>query len=351
MPDNAPTWTFIDTARREWVKTALVASTAFLAIWNYRLSARLADADVRLKEQETIGLRLDQELKPLTRDLLKQQVTAESFSNQLAPLRQTLTNHDIRAQELENELAPLKTRVVELEARKEEANAALAEFEAKRAGSQILQIKPAVEESQSIGDIREITLETIFTNAGTLPVTVSELQIEVYEARPSQRAWEPLSKTLQLEYLRGKLFIDPYSSDFEQDPQKRAEFQQQYDELHQDCPHGRLFAIDASSVDVDWTLLESLSRHIAINAELPSGASAFNRFTYLLTEMPNQHHRQWFRFVVTVNPDNEETRSKFEFVVSGLPLKSDNQVTVRNVTETSVRRWAPVVPLLPSNPK
>jgi hypothetical protein len=275
----------------------------------------------------------------------------------------------------------------EADSRKSLADARQAELQVSKNSKSVLTVKPAVEQSYAVKDIREIYVETRCENVGLINVNLDAIRIDVFEGKPSPAVKEILDRTMTMfQYRReierasaesatplpspsqpvakppraerpalpaddapGAALGDPLSY--------RRELIAAWEKLEQQCPHGQLFAINEASPDIEWHAMQRVSRIVPVMTTLQPGQSASKRFSFLLTEYPEQHHRQWFRFVVTVNPNSPESSQRFDFIVSGLPLPAGGQGTVAYTTTQHhdvYMRWEPDSPLIgipPSPPE
>ncbi len=314
MPYNHPEWTYKNNAVRNWVAYIAILVSAIVY---FNIDRKREAADLELKHQELITKEVD-----------------SRFSESIAPFEKQLK---------------------EVVKRETTAKAKIAELEAEKSGSQILVVEPVVTQSGSVQDIREINVELYLKNVGISPTTVSEIRMEIFEAALSADARGFIARTQAIYENRRLLdeLLNQIGGDVDQS--RRLQTEESLKELEKNCPHGHLFAIGPGSVDVEWKPLDLLTKKLALNTKIPSGGSAFKSFTYLLLEFPKQHHRQWFRFVITINPKSSETKQHFDFIVSGLQLPSVPRTAV--MTYNSVwrmpppTRWAPGVPLLPTLPE
>jgi hypothetical protein len=132
---------------------------------------------------------------------------------------------------------------------------------------------------------------------------------------------------------------------------------------HEVCPHGMLFAITDDSPDITWTAIVGACQTFKPLQVLKSHQSATQQFTYLLTELPLQHNRQWLKFKIGVEYHGEKLKpetQQYTLFVSGLPLTQtdDNPRTISYSTGPSpnvpkktfeTRVWRPDAPLMPSS--
>jgi len=96
--------------------------------------------------------------------------------------------------------------------------------------------------------------------------------------------------------------------------------------------------VRTEEMNLRWYEVSELSRRVPLWIDISPSTSAMKSFKYLLTEYPNQHHRQWFRFRVAVNGETASASQIHEFTVSGQPLEKFPSGSVR-VSDTSIRSW------------
>lgn len=274
----------------------------------------------------------------------------------------------------ESRLADLeaKTRAIAIqqsafESRAKAANATIAEHEANQIRRPAVQVTPKIEQFGSIEDIREIRLSLLLANVGNADSTIRKISVHVEDGAPTKQVAEILTRTREYYHRRMEYYRQPTEAD--PSPVEQAEFLDPIpsaepaatDGLFNDtglkpiqrddnCPHGRVFAIGANSPDVKWQAIENATQTLDRQQLLRPQQSATHHFTFLLTEYPMQHNRQWIRFRITVDQELGE-RQEYALLVSGLPLSpcSDARTVYKCCSQSEPCVWQPDAPLMPIN--
>ena len=200
-----------------------------------------------------------------------------------------------KTEPLRVDLAKLDSRLREVQIAKESAEAELAKHDAARKLTPVIRVKPFVDGSASYKDVREFTLETLVSNDGEVPVRVRAVSLNVLKGQATASTKDKIDRTQRL------WEIEPYlnASQLPDEADASKEAQIAYDKLHQDCPHGLLFAIDPASKDVDWKKAEGLSTVRILDLDLSPGNSVSQIFAFVLTENL-YHNASWYEFELTV---------------------------------------------------
>jgi hypothetical protein len=316
---------------------------------------------------------------------------------------------------IEADLGQIKVKQSALDTRQKSADAKIAEAKANRIAKPIIQLTPGIAQSDSIVDTREIRLELLAENVGDADATIRRIQVCVESGTPNKRAEEAIARTRDFYYDRLQLRdgLDPLyesapkTSPFplagripnpdmspapapapagpsevlpespsgigtRRDPAVSAAtydsptYQRRHGygiPYHEVCPHGMLFAITDESPDITWSAIVDACQTFKPQQMLKPHQSATQQFTYLLTELPLQHNRQWLKFKIGVEYQGEESHpetQQYTLYVSGLPLTQtdggkrtvsysvDAPSTVQK-RAVEYRVWRPEAPLMPSS--
>ncbi len=237
-----------------------------------------------------------------------------------------------------------------------ESEALLAQHEARRRATPSLEIVPAVIQSPSQDDVREIRLELSFSNAGEEMVAVKEITVTVVRGSTTREVYNTLMQTK--EFAKAKRMLShadglipaPQGTGTDENDTLRRQWAQKIIYMHDvqsQCFHGRLFRVSPESAHVTWEELPDVKTVRKANHSLAPGESVLEQFDYLLTEAQTSHWT-WFRFRIAVNNGSQSERV-IEFNLPGR-LSQDLGVqfpTVVNETSDRAVRWEPALPLLP----
>jgi hypothetical protein len=92
-----------------------------------------------------------------------------------------------------------------------------------------------------------------------------------------------------------------------------------------ECHHGEIFAVGASSKSIEWSPIDAAAQSFDTQFLLRPKQTAQHEFVFVVTEFPQQHNRQWFRFFLQVaysatDGKAEDEQQQVEVIVPGLPL-------------------------------
>lgn len=130
---------------------------------------------------------------------------------------------------------------------------------------------------------------------------------------------------------------------------------QEYKDLHEDCPHGQLFWVGAESKDFSWNLVPRLTRTKNYRATLQHGEKVSLPFVYVVTES-FFHHIFWHRFLLTVNSEQADSQ-RWEIIEPMMKIPENTAADESNasrfrVTKTLFRTvWKPRGTLIPLGPE
>ena len=171
-----------------------------------------------------------------------------------AQLKITTAEAEIKAHD--SQLIGIKEKLHIMESRIAEARATKLQADIDRDTTPVLAVKPVVDQTSSDRAVREIRIETHFENIGRTDVAI-EPYLEsrgVFCHAATQEATDIIERTQKLFDIERQLspfsidppnLVEPAKSQYEA---LRGEF----DRLHKDCPHGRIFLVGPGSQDVKW---------------------------------------------------------------------------------------------------
>lgn len=233
-----------------------------------------------------------------------------------------------------------------------DAQVKLTEHKEQQTRTPVIQLTPRITQSISCEDIREIRLRLLLNNLGDAEVRIKQVKVKVANGAPNGNARDDLFLTQRFHYRRllnpDSAATPPASTYFEPSPAPASAIAQvkldpspgldtpepvvqltENDPLNNlpphECRHGKIFAISSNSPDIDWKPLDKADQTFDTEETLGPKQNAQHEFVFVVTEYPEQHHRQWFRFQIQVAHGSSETASReqlqqVDLIVPGLPL-------------------------------
>ena len=250
--------------------------------------------------------------------------------------------------------------------RKSTAEAEAVEYQVHQSRRPAIQVLPTMTQSASVQDIREMRLALKLSNVGEVGATIESLEVKVDNGEPVGEAADIVRSTIDYFNLRMNTAVERAPSVQQYGAQQATYSEQTNGSLvdplppHEPCPHGILLAIAEGTEDLKWSPIERATQSLSQPQILRPKQSASHAFTYLLTEYPEQHHRQWLRFRITVKCRSEESDEapyvqQYELFMSGLPLPrgQDSICAPVECSTTTVEGtvWQPDAPLMSVSPK
>lgn len=266
--------------------------------------------------------------------LLREEVDAR-VKKQTEPLRVKLTKLD--------------TELRAAQIAKESAEGQIATLTAARQSTPLIRLRPVVTPTSSYKGVREFSLDAQVLNDGQTPLRLSDIVLSVAQGRGSDDAIDKIFRTQRLWELEALLPTKAPSNGENETSPARVEF----DQLHRECPHGQLLALDGASKDVQWQDVERLSTTRKVNTELLPGNSMSDVFAFVLTE--DVHHNfAWYRFQLTINLVDHPSQTFTFFVPTGRESEPIRRYEPTSVTyrqsppdQTVNRVWTTQSPLVP----
>jgi len=233
-------------------------------------------------------------------------------------------------EDLQVELLDLQAELTEAQADKAESEADIYKGKAKASAAPRLQVNHSIDEGSELRGVRQLRLRVEIENIGTPSVDINKVGLQIFAGNPSEGTADVLQKTQELHGLFSKanqLAIQlgsGYAMEQVEYGRMHASWQQltlDYDTLHEDCPHGQLFSVSKENDHFDWMELPEHARDDKLDVTLHSEQVTSLDFVYVLTESFD-HHANWFRFVLTVNP-GQEPSPQFEMIEPMMSVPSD----------------------------
>lgn len=204
-----------------------------------------------------------------------------------------------------------------------------------------LEVTPRLARANSVKGVSDVKVEFSLKNIGTAPVEIKNFEMAVLLGTVTPEVKTVIDKTNVLFDVQTQI-EDAF------DEQKKDALRAQWEGLHQDCPHGQLFAVDELGKHVKWQEVADLKTLRKVDLSLEAGESSSVLFTYVLTEN-TYHHGSWYRFRLTVGT-GEKVKPSYELVLAtGQDDDNDNiygkEAGVRVVEETKTSTWQPLSPI------
>jgi hypothetical protein len=317
-----------------------------------------------------------------------------------------LTDLELWRGQLEQEQAPFLHEAAK-------ATAGISTHRANQILLPAVQVTPSIEQYATVEDTREIRLSMVLQNVGDADATVNSVSVFVEDGHPGLLAETILAQTRLKFYQRFGIQppasllkpVDaairqadhqeptPADSDEAQllpqasgdhkhpphghvadtldalearvmellrqpnlPPEKIKELRKILEEIQVakagiTCPHGRVFAIGEDSPDVEWQQVPAATQSVKRPRILRPNQEAMQSFVFLLTEYPDQFNRQWLRFRIVVEMQDEPPQ-EYSLMVSGIPMPCcDGDTLHSNYTPTSqpcgIQVWKADAPLMP----
>jgi hypothetical protein len=185
-------------------------------------------------------------------------------------------------------------------------------------------LTPTITQSDSVEDVREIRLRVIIQNVGGTDAELRKLELIVSNGVPTEDASQDLT-------LTRRFFLKRHGEKEEGQDDPIVPIKQRNDgyidnpkeDPTHDCRHGRVFAISNDSPHIQWFAAEHADQIVETVSVLKPKQSAMHEFVFVLTEYPNQHHRQWLRFEVKAYWDDMSGPRAGEIVEGILPMNCE----------------------------
>lgn len=167
-------------------------------------------------------------------------------------------------------------------------------------------VTPQLDQPQLDEPLQEVRLVLIISNIGNASAKISSAEVDVFRGSFSASASKVVENAKNL--LRLERQMRPPDVLFDTNPKPpsdpntianaQQELQRQYDELHKDCPHGRLFQLEGTT-DMDWKKALILRKQSEM--VLTPGQSVRVEFVLMSTHF--YRHPLWLRLEPFVTVD------------------------------------------------
>lgn len=235
--------------------------------------------------------------------------------------------HGCEFNRINSHVTRLEGQLSEAQTELSRATIALTEAQTKQTSSELaarVVVTADIDQPILEGPLSEINLQLVASNIGNESATIDSVEVEVYRGDMTEAAIDVVKRARTLLEIERQ---NPWSHP------ENEQLIQEYNKLHEDCPHGHLFLVGDDSDDISWkryVTLRGQSNHV-----LPPGQAARADFVLMSTHFYS--HPIWLRAVPYVTIDNER-RGFGEVLIAIRPNSVERQFTVakevKEVVET-----------------